>query len=77
MRACLALVPLVLVFAPPAAAQTSPRLGVYYGADLGADPHPGSHHAGLLYAAPAFGVVELYPALAVWWYNRSLGPSTP
>ena len=67
MRAFLAAVPIALVLASPAVAQSGPRLGAYYGADLGADPHPGNHHVGLLYAAPAFGVFEVYPALEVFF----------
>lgn len=56
-----------LLVTTAATAQQGHRLGAYYGANLAADPRPGNHHIGLLYAAPAFGVFELYPALEIFF----------
>jgi len=67
MKALVIAVTTILLVGTPVMAQHSRRLGAYYGADLGADPHPSNHHVGFLYAAPAFGVFELYPALEVFF----------
>ncbi|HWP38104.1 MAG TPA: hypothetical protein VNL18_11180 [Gemmatimonadales bacterium] len=67
MKAVVVGVITILFIASPATAQTGRRLGGYYGVDLAADPHPGNHHVGFVYATPAFGVFELYPALEVFF----------
>lgn len=67
MKALLVAVTATLLVASSAMAQEGRRLGAYYGANLAADPHPGNHHVGFVYAAPGFGVFELYPALEVFF----------
>jgi hypothetical protein len=69
----LAVACVLLLLASPAAAQSGPRLGAYYGVDLAALPHPGDQHLGLLYAAPAFGAVEWYSSLEVFFNHLADG----
>jgi hypothetical protein len=63
----------IVLIAIPLAAQQGRRFGGYYGANLGADNPPGNHHVGFLYATPAFGVFEFYPALEVFLDRLSDG----
>jgi hypothetical protein len=73
MKVAVLAVTAMLLVATPLAAQQGRRLGGYYGTNLGADNPPGNHHVGFLYAAPAFGVFEFYPALEVFLDRLSDG----
>ena len=68
-RASLVAVALAVSLASPGLAQSRDRVGAYYGVDLGAAPHPGAHHVGVFCTTSAFGIVEAYPAVEVF-FNR-------